>query len=201
MAFVCSFINTSWGTTAIKSNFALDHKSKRLVAPKPLVLLLHGFTASMATWDNIIQELEAGGAIENEKYDVLMMDFYGSGDSCFLPLSVEYSTASFEQQVNEVLAAIYLGTSYSNQDANDPKAVRKPDFSCLCSEEREMIPDMLVVGHSQGGIFSATYASNPLYTWVKSVLLVTPGGISFQYRDIYHTPWHIIPRTLYTAGT
>ena len=185
-------VETRWGKTAIRSNFTVVQRQS---SPKPLVLFLHGFTASMATWDNMVKELEE----EELKYDILMMDFYGSGESSFLPSAIQYSTTSFQQQVNELLAVIYLQATYTSvQDSAGSNS--NPDFSNLSKEEREMIPDIMLVGHSQGGIFSASYASNPCHSWVKSVLLVTPGGISFQLRDLYQTPWHIVPRTLYTAG-
>ena len=201
--FQNSILKSSVGFTAIKSSFDAQTSFQR---PRLLVLLLHGFTASMATWDEMIQKIYL---MEMEKdVDFVMFDFYGSGASSYLPSHLPYSTSVFEHQLNDLLAVLYLGVSFDHKvpgyhrDGNgNVVEMYRPNFNSLSEHERRKIPDIMLVGHSQGGIFAANYGSNHLYDWIKSVLLVTPGGISFEMKDIYHTPWHIVPRTLYAAGT
>ena len=129
---------------------------------KPLVVFLHGFTASTQSYKPIMQRL--GGS----EINFLSFDFISHGKSEMLPF---VSNELFTKQLDQLLHHVF-GSN---------------------------IPSLILVGHSQAGTFAPRYALENV-SRIKSVILITPGGIDFKWRDYLHNPLYILVRNLYLAG-
>lgn len=131
----------------------------------PLVIYLHGFTADLTIYSQMIENCPGN--------NYLLIDFYGHGKSSAVK---DITTKLLVDQVDSVVSMVLT---------DHPK-----------------IKDLSLVGHSQGGVFAANYTLMSIHrSFIKSLLLITPGGVDFQLEDVYTTPWHIIPRLLYCLGT
>ncbi|KAJ3355174.1 hypothetical protein HDU91_005693 [Kappamyces sp. JEL0680] len=109
--------------------------------------------------------------LECSYFNYVAFDMLGHGQSSMPPAGLEFTNELIAQQLDHLLQALL------------------PDRS----------PQVLLVGHSQGGAFAAHYAvSHP--STVKGIVLITPGGIDFSTQDLYHSPSHLFARGLYHAG-
>ena len=137
------------------------------------MLFIHGFTSSLNAWEPVIKSLIAANPATSYLGSIISFDFYGHGKSDLPAKNGQDVPMTFdllEGQILELLGHV-----------NCPK-------------------DLILVGHSQGGVFCASFAQKHSDR-IKSLVLITPGGVDFHLSDLYHTPWHVLYRSLYVLGS
>jgi pimeloyl-ACP methyl ester carboxylesterase len=156
MSTVSQFFQTEIGTTHFKY---IEAKEKSWNT----VVFVHGFTASMDTFEDQIPLLMKA------EINVLVYDCFSHGKSQ-LNNGIPFTFEILKQQLDDLLTHL------------DQKSF-----------------NLTLAGHSQGGIFCVNYLNLSKFP-IKSLVLFTPGGVTFQWSDLVH-PYHWIPRGLYFFGT
>ena len=136
----------------------------------PLVVFVHGFLSnSNDSFQCLYKEYLKRKPL---KYRWLMYDLFGTGNSSTLK-TLNYDLETYHLQLKSLIEHVQVET---NSDGSD----------------------VILVGHSMGGVISGTFVKD--YK-VQGLVLLTPGGIPTHLKHLVNNPMHILAKMIHLAGS